>query len=69
MYGLLEAGQLANGLLKQQLKPSWYYELPHTARLWKHTTGPIQFKIVVDGFGLKYVEIEHAKHLLHVLQK
>jgi hypothetical protein len=32
--------------------------------LWKHTTCPIAFTSVVDGFGVKYVGKEHANHLV-----
>ena len=30
LYGLPQSGILANKLLREQLKPHGYYELPHT---------------------------------------
>jgi hypothetical protein len=36
MYGLLQAGILANKLLKQRLEPHGYHECTHTPGLWKH---------------------------------
>jgi hypothetical protein len=37
--------------------------------LWKHDTRPIQFTLVVDGFGVKYVGKEHAHHLKNTLEE
>ena len=36
IYGLPQAGILANKLLKKRLKPHRYYEVPHTPGLWQH---------------------------------
>ena len=69
IYGLLQAGMLANNLLKKRLTKSGYFEVPHTPGLWKHITRPIHFTLVVDDFGIKYEGEEHAKHLLSALQK
>ena len=41
MYGLPQAGILANKLLKKRLAPHGYYELPHTPGLFKHISLPI----------------------------
>eukprot|EP00804_Cyclotella_cryptica_P023951 CCRYP_010059-RA/>CCRYP_010059-RA protein AED:0.46 eAED:0.46 QI:0/0/0/1/0/0/2/0/108 len=38
-----------------------------TPGFWKHDWWPIAFVLCVDDFGVKYVGIEHAKHLLHAL--
>lgn len=64
---LSQAGKLANEQLKEFLEPEGYYEVEHTTGLWKHKTGSIQFTLVVDDFGIKYVGKEHAEHLLSVL--
>jgi len=69
IYGLPQAGALANKLLKERLAPHGYYEVPHTPGLWKHVSRPIQFTLVVDDFGVKYVGREHAEHLLGCIQK
>ena len=36
MYGLPQAGILANKLLKERLAQHGYYECPRTPGLWKH---------------------------------
>eukprot|EP00804_Cyclotella_cryptica_P028183 CCRYP_011053-RC/>CCRYP_011053-RC protein AED:0.33 eAED:0.33 QI:0/0/0/1/0/0/2/0/415 len=69
MYGLPQAGILANKLLKQRLAKHGYYKVVHTPGLWKHTTRPISFTLIVDNFGIKYVGKEHAEHLLNALQQ
>ena len=69
IYGLPMAGALANKLLKERLAPAGYYEVPHTPGLWRHTTRPIEFSLVVDDFGVKYVGKEHAEHLVQTLQQ
>jgi hypothetical protein len=68
MYGLPQAGILANKLLRKRLAPHGYYEMPHTPGLWKHIHRQIQFTLVVDDFGVKYVGKEHADHLVNVLK-
>ena len=69
IYGLPQAGILANKLLRERLCPHGYYEVPHTPGLWKHIARPISFTLVVDDFGIKYVGREHVEHLLNVLKK
>ncbi len=67
MYGLPQAGILANKLLEQQLNKHGYRQSPTTPGLWKHNVRPISFTLCVDDFGVKYVGREHAEHLLKVL--
>ena len=55
MYGLPQAGILANEQLRKRLAKHGYHELPHTPGLWKHETRLILFMLVVDDFGIKYV--------------
>ena len=55
MYDLPQAGILANKLLRQRLEPHGYYEVEHTPGLWIHRTLPIQFTLVVNDFGVKYI--------------
>ena len=69
MYGLPQAGILANKLLRKRLAPHGYYELPHTPGLWKHVSLPIQFSLVVDDFGVKYVGKQSALHLINALKQ
>ena len=69
VYGLPQAGVLANKLLRKRLAPEGYFEVAHTPGLWRHVTRPISFTLVVDDFGVKYVGKEHADHLISVLKK
>eukprot|EP00804_Cyclotella_cryptica_P014738 CCRYP_021242-RA/>CCRYP_021242-RA protein AED:0.23 eAED:0.23 QI:0/0/0/1/1/1/2/0/599 len=69
IYGLPQAGALANKLLRKRLAPHGYYEVAHTPGLWRHVTWPISFALAVDDFGVKYVGREHAEHLIQVLRE
>jgi hypothetical protein len=69
IYGLPQAGILANQLLRKRLAPAGYYEVAHTPGLWRHVSRPIQFSLVVDDFGVKYVGKQHADHLITTLRK
>jgi hypothetical protein len=55
MYGLPQAGILANKLLKLWLTRHGYFEQPHTPGLWKHASWPIWFNLCADDFGIKYI--------------
>jgi len=68
MYGLPQAGILANKLLRERLEVHGYFELPHTPGLWKHETRNISFTLAVDDFGIKYVGEENVQHLLSALR-
>ena len=69
MYGLPQAGRIANDLIKKRLAYYGYFERPHTPGLWKHFSRPTQFTLVVDDFGIKYVGQENLDHLLMALRK
>lgn len=69
MYGLPQAGLIANEELEKRLNKHGYYQSKLIPGLWKHKTRPIQFTLVVDDFGVKYVGREHAEHLISVLQE
>ena len=69
MYGLPQAGILANKILKQRLATKGYYEMPHTPGLWKHIHRPITFSLVIDDFDIKYVGEEKFKHLLNAIKE
>ena len=69
MYGLPQAGLLANLLLEKRLNKNGYFQSTIIPGLWTHTTRPIQFTLVVDDFGVKYVGEEHAEHLMSVLRE
>jgi hypothetical protein len=67
MYGLKQAGLLANQLLQTRLAPFGYYPERHNPGLWLHKTWPISFTLVVDDFSAKYVGKQHAEHLRNAL--
>ncbi len=69
MYGLPQAGIIAQELLAKRLKDHGYSQSETTPGLWKHEWRPIMFSLVVDDFGVKYVGEEHADHLLKTIQK
>jgi hypothetical protein len=68
MYGLPQAGLLANELLEKRLQEHGYRQSKLVPGLWKHDWRPIQFTLVVDDFGVKYVGEEHALHLKAALE-
>jgi hypothetical protein len=68
MYGLPQAGIIAQQLLKKRLKAHGYHQSAIIPGLWKHDTRPISFSLVVDNFGVKYVGEENAQHLLDTVQ-
>jgi hypothetical protein len=69
MYGLPQAGILANELLQRNLAKDGYRPTKHAHGLWTHDTHPISFSLVVDDFGVKYIGREHAEHLMACIKK
>ena len=69
MYGLPQAGLLAQELLETRLMKHGYTQSKTTPGFWTHKTRPIHFSLVVDDFGVKYVGQEHAEHLINVLKE
>jgi hypothetical protein len=68
MWGLPQSGILANKLLRKRLAPHGYYECKQTPGLWKHTSRPISFTLVVDDFGVKYTNKNDIDHLIASLK-
>jgi len=69
MYGLPQAGIIAQQLLKERLEKHGYRQSKTTPGQWKHDTRPISFTLVVDDFGVKYVREENAQHLLNAVRQ
>ena len=69
MYGLPQAGLLAQEQLTKWLNKAGYTQSEVTPGFWKHQWRPINFALVVDDFGVKYVGEEHANHLISVLKE
>jgi hypothetical protein len=67
IYGLKQAGLLANQLLQKRLEPYGYYPARHTQGLWLHKSRPIAFTLIVDDFAVKHVRQENAHHLRNAL--
>eukprot|EP00804_Cyclotella_cryptica_P027157 CCRYP_016091-RA/>CCRYP_016091-RA protein AED:0.31 eAED:0.28 QI:0/0/0/1/1/1/2/0/527 len=69
MYGLPQAGIIAQQLLKKRLAIKGYQQSAITPGFWKHNWCPISFTLCVDDFGVKYVGIKHSHHLLQTLNE
>jgi hypothetical protein len=67
MYGLKQAGLLANQLLQTRLAPFGYYPARHTPGFWLHKTRPISFTLVVDDLAVRYVDKQNTEHLRKTL--
>ncbi len=64
VWGLPQAGILANKLLHKCLAPNGYYKCKQTPGLWRHTTHLTSFTLVVDDFGVKYTHRSDVNHLI-----
>jgi len=69
MYGLPQAGIIAQQLLEERLKKHGYRQSQTTPGPWKHDTRPISFSLVINDFGVKYVGEENAQHLLDMVRQ
>lgn len=69
MYGLKQAGRLAQERLLAHLQKHGYYQCPNTPCLIRHRDHDIAFSLVVDDFGVKYKQRTHADHLISALQE
>jgi hypothetical protein len=69
VYGLPQAGILAQKLLEERLAKKGYHQSKTTPGFWTHEWRPICFTLVVDDFGVKYVGREHAEHLLSAIEE
>ena len=67
IYGLREAGYIANVELKRVLGLAGYLSSKYTPGLFTHKTRDIAFSLVVDNFGVKYTKKEDAEHLLKTM--
>ena len=69
MYGIPEAGRLANDLLRKRLTEYGYYECTHTPGYWRHLWKPISWILIVDDFGIKYTNKKDIDKLLGIMGK
>ena len=68
MYSLPQSGLLANELLEKRLNKRGYYQSKVVPGVWKHERHPVQFTLIVDDFGVKYVGKEYAQRLKGTLE-
>jgi hypothetical protein len=68
IWGLLQAGVLANKCLCRTLAPFGYYKCVKTPGLWYHEMHPITFTLVVDDFGVKFVDKADVDHLIAIIK-
>jgi hypothetical protein len=69
VWGLPQAGILANKLLRKRLAPKGYYECKQTLGLWRHVTCPVSFLLVVYDFGVQYTNKADNDHLIECLKE
>eukprot|EP00956_Cyclotella_meneghiniana_P010727 scaffold15031_cov47-Cyclotella_meneghiniana.AAC.1 len=67
VYGLPQAGILANKYLEKRLNEHGYYQSNYTNGLWLHKTRKISFALAVDDFGIKYEDYNDVIHLKNAL--
>ncbi len=67
MYGLLQDGVTANQFLRKRLAKYRYYKVLFSPGLWKHHLQLLLFTLVVDNFGIKFVNKRDLEHLLKTL--
>ena len=68
MYDLPQLDILAQKLLEIRINDQDYFQSTLVPGLWKHRRRPVQFTLVVDNFGVKYVGEEHAQHLVYTIK-
>jgi hypothetical protein len=69
MYGLPQAGIIAQELLTKRLQQAGYRHSTVTPGYWRHEWRPISFTLVVDNFGVKYINKTDVDHLTSVLSQ
>jgi hypothetical protein len=69
IYGLPQAGKLAQDDLIPLLSAGGYHQCKNTPLLFKHESRAISFVLVVDDFPVKYQHHDDALHLMSVIGK
>jgi hypothetical protein len=68
MYGLPQAGILAQDRLVAHIAEHGYIQSDLVPCLFRHATNGISFVLVVDDFGIKYKSVSGRDHLLATLR-
>ncbi len=69
MYGLPQAGIVAQELLQERLAKVGYYQSKIIPGLWMHIIKKTCFTLVVDDFAIKHTNLDNSKHLIDALKK
>ena len=69
IYGLPQAGILANKQLNEKLLPGGYNKIMHTPGLWRHIKQPIQVTLAKDNICIKYEGKNHLDHMIAAIRK
>ena len=69
MYGLPQAGIIAQELIKKRLVEYGYHQSKIIKGFWKHRTRPICFCHVVNNFAVKHVNQDDADQLINAVRK
>ncbi len=69
MYGLPQAGIIMQKLLEKWLLKAGYRQSKVTPGYWKHDWQPSSFSLVVDDFGVKYINKAEVNHLIQTLKQ
>ncbi len=68
MYGLPQAGIIAQEVLEKRLAEYGYHQSKTINGFWKHQTRPICFTLIVDDLAVKYVNKEDTEHLINAIK-
>jgi hypothetical protein len=69
VWGLPQAGILANKWLQCKLAPFGYYESVNTPHLWYHESQLISFILIVNNFGIEYASQDYVDHFISSIKK
>ena len=69
LYEVAMAYRSQAGLPMTRLEKSGYYKAATTPGIWRQKWRSIQFFLIVDDFGIKYVGKQHALHPLKILEE
>ena len=64
-----QAGIITQDLLTTRLHQAGYRQSKVTPGYWHHEWRPISFTLVVDDFGVKYINKTNVDHLTSVLSQ
>ena len=69
LYGMKQAGYIANKDIVEHLSNNGYTQHHNTPCLFKHVTDDIEFTLITDDFGVRYGNKAAADKLLEVMSR